>query len=157
MEFRLYNKDNPNVYDTKEGACFVLSFVGNRWEVEKIKEFPIPGSSWISYLTFKGSLVNTLGMESFIKRNMATGAFSIELFPPAYQAIHSHMDRSRLMTVSSVDPEFPFVELIDREGKVHILVREGSTFKADLYHEVYNPNAADPTVPELREFIEHQE
>lgn len=158
MTFNLHNKDNPNLYDTKEAACFALSFVGNHWEIEKVKEFSVSDRMGINYLFFEGFLATVLDRELFVKKNLGTGVFSIEPFPPAYQVIYNHLDRFRPTTVFHLDPPgFYRGDLIDREGKVHILVREGSTFKADLYHEVYNPDAADPTVPELREFIEHQE
>lgn len=146
-------------------VCYALSFIENHWKVDKIAEFSFPyegnDSPYPSFLFWKDHLVTTLGhlgRDLFIKRSPLTGKFFTEPFPSPYRAIYNRAASLKShFRIENSNFSAPPVDLIDREGKVHFLVYEGGDFTANIYHEVYNPNAPDPTVPELREFIEHQE
>jgi hypothetical protein len=48
------------------------------------------------------------------------------------------------------------IDIFGPDGKVHVLVNEGSEFDVQMYYHLYDPHSATPDVPIERTFIEHQ-
>lgn len=162
---------------TERAVCYLLSYQGNSWKTEKILELPYEGGArssdnhkdyLISTLIFwKDRIINALGTDFFLEKDATTGKLITEPIPPSYLALFERLEHStrRFYGGSTGIEHFhgnppgfiSLPNLVDQGGKVHVLVAEGEDFKRDIYYEVYNPDAIDPTVPEVREFIEHQE
>ncbi len=160
------NVTGPNILNIKRSDCYFLSYYNkeHNWQVEKIAEFLYEAQN--SSIAWGGHEVNIIALEKnqgffLIKMDLKTGKPITEPFPPSYLAIYNVLKHRGLAVDFRVDHNWEGANLIDREGKVHVLSvvmvkADKPPFAADLYYEVYNPDAADPTVPIVREFIEHQ-